>query len=119
MSIFRQHVFTSRKDVHIKLDKNVHANLRAKLFSHGVTMQDAFEEFAYELVKEMPNAVHIIEKMIKRRTRLALHDSTLTIKADERAARRALKDAENVTDEADHDTLYELIKDAGDSEEGT
>ncbi len=68
----RADVFQDRKCVHLKLSKEVHSALRARLFMHGVSMQDAFDEFARQLVEGKKSASVILESLIDKKLKEAV-----------------------------------------------
>jgi len=95
----RTDLFQDRKCVHVKLDKDVHASLRAKLFQHNLSMQEVFDEFAKLFVTEDSRANRIVEQLVMRKVKEAIEGKP--------------KKLDRSVNELDHDTLYDLI------EEGT
>lgn len=95
----RADVLQDRKCIHIKLDKQVHAHLRAKMFQHGLSMQEVFEEFARQLVGDEFRAVRIVQNLISRKVQEQLEGVT--------PKRRRRRDQH--VGELDQDTLYNLI----------
>ena len=93
------------KGVHVKLDKETHSNFKIELVKHGVTMQDAFEEFARLLGQENVSAVRMIEKLVRDRIKEEL--ATVGLKP---SGRRAVKHV----NELDSESLYDLINDEND-----
>ncbi len=69
----RSDIFQEKKCVHLKLDKQVHASLRAKLFQHGVSMQDTFDEFARQLVEGGRSANVILDSLINKKLNEAIN----------------------------------------------
>lgn len=102
-------IFQARKGIHIELDRETHAGLRAKLFPLGLSMQQVFEEFARRFVADDNRAMHIIDTIIERRIREAAkgskHDNPQT---------RIVN-----TSELDADVLYKLIDERLDSNDET
>lgn len=90
----RTDLFQDKKCIHLRLDKEVHSHLRAKLFQHGLSMQQVFEEFAKQFVAEDKRAVKIVEDMILVKL------STPTRQPRQKRV-----------GELDHETLYNLIGD--------
>lgn len=89
------------KGVHVKLDKETHTGFKTRLVQHGVTMQDAFEEFARRVAEGNVSANRLIEKMIRERVRAELAAVGLKpLKHDRRP---------KYLGELDHDGLYDLI----------
>lgn len=102
----RTDLFQDRKCVHVKLDKDVHASLRGKLFKHNLSMQEIFDEFAKAVVTDDPRAVKLIEAMITRKTNAILQGLSLRKKrSDERI------------NELDQDALYSMIEAKGNDED--
>ncbi len=89
-------LFQSRKGVHIKLDKETHAELRTRLFRHGMTMQEFFDEFARAYVNNDPKAVKFVDSIIIRNVQFHIEGK----KPEKR---------EHVHSELDSETLYDLI----------
>lgn len=96
----RTDILQDRKCIHVKLDKEVHASLRAKLFQHNLSMQEIFDEFAKLVVSDDRAAERIVENLVMRKVKEALEGKP------KRPRQRAVS-------ELDHDALYDLI------EEGT
>lgn len=96
-------LFRNKKGVHVKLDKEVHAEFRKKLLDHGVSMQAIFNEFARLVAAGDRNAMRIVESHIRRRLRDEIEKH---------------KPGETNIDELDHDALYDLISE-GDQDEET
>ena len=93
----RADIFQYKKCVHLKLDKEVHSALRAKLFEHGVSMQDTFDEFARHLVEGKKSATIILESLIRKKLREEI-DGKLRKKRNEKFG------------ELDSEALYSLIE---------
>lgn len=94
-----------RKCIHVQLDKDVHAKLRMRLFEHGLSMQDVFEEFARAFVTDDPKAVRIVEALVMRQVRALLGGKPL----------KKTKLMERPINELDHDALYSLIEKDGEA----
>ena len=60
-------IFFNKKSIHIKLGREVHALLREKLFKHGITMQDLFQEAAEMAVSEGTRSEKLLEKISKKK----------------------------------------------------
>lgn len=95
------------KGVHVKLDKQTHANFKTKLIQHGVTMQDAFEEFARLLGSDNVSANRMMERFVRNRVRQELASMGVD----------PVKRSKHVN-ELDHETLYDLINEEEESDEG-
>jgi len=68
----RHDVFQDRKCVHVKLEKETHAALRTVLFQQGISMQEAFDEFAKQASEGSANGKRIIEAVSERKLREAI-----------------------------------------------
>lgn len=91
----RADLFQSRKCIHIKLRKEVHAGFRTKLFKMGLSMQEVLDEFAALVATNDPRAIRIVELLVKKKIQNEI-DGLI----DKRNAK---------VDELDHDTLYSMI----------
>lgn len=98
----RTDLLQDRKCIHVKLDKDVHASLRAKLFQHNLSMQELFNEFAKLVVSDDHKAGIIIERLVMRKVREAIDGKP------KRSRDRSIN-------ELDHDALYDLIEENNDS----
>lgn len=72
----RADIFQARKCVHVKLSKETHAALRARLFQHSISMQEVFDEFAKQVAEGTRSANYIVETIVKRKLREALEGRT-------------------------------------------
>jgi len=95
LTFIRPDILADRKCVHIKLEKDVHAGMRSKLFFYGLSIQDVFGEFAKMIATEHPAAVKTLERIGMRKAREAIEGKP------KREARSF--------NELDHDVLYDLI----------
>jgi antitoxin component of RelBE/YafQ-DinJ toxin-antitoxin module len=68
----RADIFQDRKCVHVKLEKETHAAFRARLFRHGISMQEAFDEFAKQVAEGNRSANIIVESLINRKLKEAI-----------------------------------------------
>lgn len=68
--------FFNKKSVHVKLTKEVHALLREKLFRHGITMQDLFQEAAELAVHEGVRSEKLLEKIARKKLIASLEKPT-------------------------------------------
>lgn len=101
----RYDIFQDRKSVHIKLTKEAHAALREKLFKFGLTMQDVFEELTGLILSDNARADKIIQGIIKKKIRTQIEGPV------KKPARRPV-------DEFDAETLYNLIEEGQELDEG-
>lgn len=86
--------FREKKGVHIQLRKQTHSGFRQALFEKGVSMQAAFEEFAYLVANKDQRACRIVEELRQKKIRGEIE---------------SYKNKNASVDELDHDTLYDLI----------
>lgn len=100
----RHDVFFGKKSVHVKLTKEVHTLLREKLFRHGITMQDLFQEAAEMAVHEGVRSEKLLEKISKKKLLASLE--------------KPLKGQNNRSGEIDSEIMYNLLEeDANDDEQ--
>lgn len=95
----RNDIFVSRKSVHIKLPKELHAILRQKLFKHNLTMQDMFEEYSSILVEDSQRSDKNIQRVVTKK-----------MKAIMEGKGRKKERKELIMGELDSDTLYNLLE---------
>ncbi len=93
----RTDIFHDRKCIHVKLEKDVHAALRARLFQHNVSMQEVFDEFARQFVSGDASANRIVDRYVMKKVQALI--------AGEKKPRRSAVPI----NELDHDALYHLI----------
>lgn len=102
----RPDLLQDRKDVHVKLTKEVHSGFRTELFKRGISMQEAFNEFA-RLVSNGDNRVlRVLDSFVVKKLHSQLED-----------ARRNVKQPDVELGEFDCDTLYNLIENKGENDE--
>lgn len=99
------------KGVHVKLDKDTHAEFKIRLLRSDLTMQEAFEEFAKQVAVGFPSAIRIIERLAMNKVKAEL--ATVGLKRS--GTRKRLRPMEAT----DHETLYELINEVEDSGGGS
>lgn len=63
----RTDIFFNRKSVHVKLSRETHTFLREKLFKHGITMQDLFQEAAELAISDSVKSEKFLEKIAKKK----------------------------------------------------
>lgn len=97
----RSDFFQDRKCVHVKIDKDVHAALRARLFQCNISMQEFFDEFAKVFVSDDVRATRVIDQLIERKLRAQL------------AGESKITFPKRRVNELDHDALYSMIEDGG------
>lgn len=98
----RTDLLQDRKCVHVKLDKEVHASLRAKLFQHNLSMQELFDEFAKLVASDDHKAGVIVERLVMRKVKEAIDG-------------KPKKQRDRSVNELDHDALYDLIEEGPNS----
>jgi len=101
----RTDVFFNKKSVHVKLPRETHTLLREKLFRHGITMQDLFQEAAEMAVSEGVRSEKLLEKIAKKKLLSSIE------KMD--------KSQKNTIGELNSDMLYNLLEESDDSEQST
>jgi len=95
----RSDVLSSKKCLHVKLDKDTHFALRAKLFKHDISMQDLFEECARLVVTETAKGQSIVDSIVKRKIKEAITG-------------KPSKKKEFFVSDLDAETLYNMISDS-------
>jgi len=95
------------KGVHVKLDRETHANFKMRLVQHGLSMQEAFEEFARLVGSGQPTANKMLERVIREHLKAELASVGL----------KPLKKSRRYLGELDPDKLYDLINDGEDEDE--
>lgn len=95
----RPDLLNGKKSVHIKLNKEVHAAFRAKLFDRGMSMQEVFDEFARLVAIDDRRLIKALDDYAKQR----VLDEINRLKQDRRQQERI--------GELDQDALYDLITD--------
>ncbi len=95
----RTDIFQYRKGVHVKLDKDVHAALRGKLFQYNLSMQEVFDEFARLFVTDDAKASRIVENLVTRKLKEAIEGKPKQTRQRDRSI-----------SDLDHDALYDLIE---------
>lgn len=100
----RTDLLQDRKCVHVKLDKEVHAALRARLFQHNLSMQEVFDEFAKLIATDDRSANRIVENLVMRKVKEAIEG-------------KPKRQRDRSVGELDHDTLYDLIEEGKDPDE--
>jgi len=95
--VIRTDVFVDRKGIHVKLDKDVHAGLRSRLFYHNLSMQEVFNYFAKLIVSDDPRAIRLVEALVSQRLKEQLGELT-----KKRRSRQL--------NELDSDAVYNMIE---------
>jgi len=100
---------TRTKGIHVKMDRETHAYFKARLAHLGLSMQEAFEEFARLVGSGSLSANRMMETLVKRRVNEEIREAGV----------RPIKHSRRRVRELDTDTLYDLINEGTDSDEGT
>lgn len=98
----RHDLFFHKKSVHVKLTKEVHTLLREKLFRHGITMQDLFQEAAEMVLTDNIRSEKLLEKISKKKLQASIEKISRSQSAQ--------------LGELDSDTLYNLLEESDDDE---
>ena len=85
-----------RKCVHVSIKKEIHAQLRLKLFARGLSLQEVFNEFCQQYVLDDAAATKIVDRYIMKRAQHEMRDIIL-------------KPSFSKLDELQHAVLYNLI----------
>lgn len=97
------------KGVHVKLDRETHANFKSQLAQHGLSMQEAFEEFARLVGSGSASANNLLVRLLRNQVKEEL--ATVGLKpSSQRTSKRI--------NELDSERLYDLIsEEASDADE--
>jgi len=91
--------FTSRKSIHIHLNKEIHADLRITLLQKGLTMQDALEACSVLIAEQHPFMEKYLDKVLERKIngekQIAKREAESIYEAIERARRFEDEDSES------------------------
>lgn len=88
------------KGVHVKLDKETHANFKIRLIQHGLSMQEAFAEFARLVGSDSAAANNLLVRMVKQQ----IKDELATVGLSPFRNRKPRR-----ISELDDDGVYDLI----------
>lgn len=88
------------KGVHVKLDRETHANFKSQLAQHGLSMQEAFEEFARLVGSGSASANNMLLRLLKLQVKEEL--STVGLNPTSQRTPRRIS-------ELDSEKLYDLI----------
>jgi hypothetical protein len=91
----RADLFQDDKGIHIKLKKDVHALFRSEMFKTGISMQEAFNEFARQVVEGTRSAKFIVQAASSKKMKASLEKRT--------------RKWERPVGDLDVETLYDLI----------
>lgn len=98
----RSDILAEKKCIHVKLDKDTHFALRAKLFKHNVSMQDLFEECARLVAMDTTRGQVIVDSIVNRKVKEAISG--------------AKKKREIIVSDMDAEMLYNMINSKSESE---
>lgn len=96
------------KGIHVKMDRQTHADFKAKLVYCNVSMQEAMEEFARLVGSGNPAAIKMLERLVREKLKKEL--ATVGVKPYKPGHRRLLR-------ELDPERMYDLISDGPVNEE--
>jgi hypothetical protein len=99
----RTDAFFNKKSVHVKLTKEVHTLLREKLFRHGITMQDLFQEAAEMAVHEGVRSEKFLEKIARKKLIASLEKPS--------------KSQNSSNSEIDSEIMYNLLEEHSNDDE--
>ena len=68
----RSDILSDKKCVHVKLSKEIHFALRAKLFKHNISMQELFDEFARLVAEDTAKGQSIVESIVNKKLKLTM-----------------------------------------------
>lgn len=85
-----------RKCIHVSIKKEIHAQLRLKLFARGLSLQEVFNEFCQQYVLDDSAATKIVDRYIMKRAQNEIRDIIT-------------KPSFSKLDELQHNVLYNLI----------
>lgn len=91
----RGDLLQDNKGIHIKLKKDTHTFFRAEMFKAGISMQEAFNEFALQVAEGTKSGKNIVAAAAAKKIKQSI----------DKSSRRKERDI----GEVDVDTLYELI----------
>lgn len=91
----RGDLLQDNKGIHIKLKKDIHTFFRAEMFKAGISMQEAFNEFALQVSEGTKSGKNIVDSAAAKKIKRAI----------DKIPRKKEKDI----GEVDIDTLYDLI----------
>ena len=63
----QQYELESKKSIHFKLSKELHAKLRIECFKHSLTMQDVFEEISERIAAEDTDMLEMLQDLSMKR----------------------------------------------------
>lgn len=106
------------KGVHVKLDRETHANFKAQLVHRGLTMQEAFEEFARLVGSGSISANNLLDRLIRMQVKEELESVGLTYKPNRKPRRLSELDPESLYDliNEDEDVKEDVPRDGGHDE---
>lgn len=97
----RSDIFFNKKSIHVKLSRETHTLLREKLFRHGITMQDLFQEAAEFAISDSVKSEKFLEKIAKKKLINSLEKM----------------DKNHKINNINSDILYNLLEESDDNEQ--
>lgn len=89
-------IFQNKKGIHVKLDKEVHAALRAKLFKYNLSMQEVFDDYARLIAEDNRRAQTLLDSLVQKKLKAAIEGTSMRVKDEQ-------------FNELDAESLYNLI----------
>lgn len=96
-------IFESRRCVHIKIPREVHATIKEKITSYNVTMQDLFQEYAIEIAENHEKIEKAMQKISNRKMLNSLISESKAMRGKRRTRSLMLSDL-------DSNMLYSLLE---------
>jgi len=94
------------KGIHIKLNRETHSLFKTMLIQHGLSMQEAFEEFARLVGSGNLTANALLSRYIRNKAKIELAEVGITISPRRKKMR--------ITSELNDENLYGLISEGDD-----
>lgn len=96
--IIEPDLFRDKKCIHVKLNKETHLALKEIFFKKKISFQEAFEEFAQQVISETSSGRKIVESVLEKKKEALL------------SGRKRIHVArQEKMSSLDVDTLYEVI----------
>lgn len=117
----RTDFLSTKKGVHIEVGKETYLALRQLMFTHEVSIQGLFQEFARMLVQGDSRALKILEAFVVKRAGVKLEARTQSkqrihkrtgkkLSTSAKRPNRGTNLAQEKSDDLDHNVLYSLIE---------
>lgn len=101
----RTDFFIQKKGIHIEIDKELHAELRIKLWKYKLSLGEVFEEFTRLVVNDVKPMNKILQSLVDEKLKKELKQ------LETQQARKLTKDQKTNGEigKLDKETLYNLI----------